>query len=244
MVDLYGRLYEHGNSSPCWNATEKAITTAKKVVPGDIHPADFDLDLAFTLATSIQGGRETSPRQILWLFVAALQNPGFVRRAHAVLDDVVGCDLLPRFPDRSKIAFIDAVIHELFRWRRVSPGSILRRADKKEEFAGVKIAKNATIMANAWGIGRDKAVFDPGLGDLQAFIPERWLDGQGKVNSSLPLPVFGQGRSACMGRAAGGWPYTARLCRSQTCCGSLTSRPANHSLCDGPTSLPSKYLTG
>ncbi|KAF3344584.1 hypothetical protein BJF96_g8284 [Verticillium dahliae] len=180
QVDLYGRLYEHGNSSPCWNATEKAITTAKKVVPGDIHPADFDLDLAFTLATSIQGGRETSPRQILWLFVAALQNPGFVRRAHAVLDDVVGCDLLPRFPDRSKIAFIDAVIHELFRWRRVSPGSILRRADKKEEFAGVKIAKNATIMANAWGIGRDKAVFDPGLGDLQAFIPERWLDGQGK----------------------------------------------------------------
>ncbi|KAG7111459.1 Cytochrome monooxygenase aneD like protein [Verticillium longisporum] len=157
QVDLYGRLYEHGNSSPCWNATEKAIATAKKVVPGDIHPADFNLDLAFTLATSIQGGRETSPRQILWLFVAALQNPGFVRRAHAVLDDVVGCDLLPRFPDRSKLAFIDAVIHELFRWRRVSPGSILRRADKKEEFAGVKIAKNATIMANAWGIGRDKA---------------------------------------------------------------------------------------
>ncbi|CRK18117.1 Cytochrome monooxygenase aneD like protein [Verticillium longisporum] len=200
QVDLYGRLYEHGKSSPGWNATKQVIATAKKVVPGDIRPADFDLDIAFTLATSIQGGMETSPRQILWLFVAALQNPGFVRRAHAVLDDVVGRDRLPRFADRSRLAFIDAVIHELFRWRPVSPGSIPRRADKEDEFAGVKIVRNATIIANAWGIGRDEAAFDPGLGDLQAFIPERWLDGQGKVNSSLPLPVFGQGRRACMGR--------------------------------------------
>ncbi|KAM0270897.1 hypothetical protein ACHAQH_009259 [Verticillium albo-atrum] len=198
QVDLYNRLYEHGKSSPGWNATKQAIATAKKVAP-EGQP-DFDLDLAFTLATSIQGGMETSPRQILWLFVAALHNHDFMRRAHAVLDEVVGRDRLPQFDDRAKLAYLDAVIHELFRWRPISPGSIPRRADREDEFQGVKIVKNATIIANAWSIGRDEAVFDESLGDLQEFAPERWLDDQGKVRNDLPLPVFGQGRRSCMGK--------------------------------------------
>ncbi|KAM0324630.1 hypothetical protein ACHAQA_008020 [Verticillium albo-atrum] len=198
QADLYGRLFEYGKSSSGWNATKQAIATAEKVKPSG-SKEDFELDLAFTLATSIQGGMETSPRQVLWLFVAALQNPGFMQRAHAVLDEVVGRERLPQFADRSKLAFIDAIIHELFRWRPISPGSIPRRADKEDEFQGIKIVKNATIIANAWGIGRDETVFDEELGDLQDFVPERWLD-EGKIRSELPLPVFGQGRRSCLGK--------------------------------------------
>ena len=64
-------------------------------------------------------------------------------------------------------------------------------------------------MTNAWSIGRDEAVFDPSLGDLDEFIPERWLDGesmdadiknQGELRTSLPLSVFGQGRRSCLGK--------------------------------------------
>ncbi|KAJ4346786.1 uncharacterized protein N0V89_010718 [Didymosphaeria variabile] len=197
QVDLYMRLFHHGRDAPGWNATKQAIATAPKHAPADSPVAD--LDLAFTLATSIQGGMETSPRQILWLFIAAIQNPDFVTRAHKVLDDVVGRNRLPQFSDRSNLTYIDAVAHELFRWRPISPGSIPRRADHADEFAGVKIAKGVTVMANAWAIGRDEKVFDPSLGDAQDFVPERWLRG-GKVRSDLPLPVFGQGRRICQGK--------------------------------------------
>lgn len=201
QVDLYGRLYEHGKSCPGWNATKQARATAAKVAPGGQVP---DLDLAFTLATSIQGGMETSPRQILWLFVAAIQNPSFMKRAHGVLDAVVGRDRLPTFDDRSRLAYIEAVAHELFRWRPISPGSIPRRADKADECDGVRIKKNAVIIANAFGIGRDEGVFEPALGDLQDFHPERWLqdkgDGEERVRHELPLPVFGQGRRGCLGK--------------------------------------------
>lgn len=202
QVDLYGRLFEHGKSSPGWNATKQAILTAQKHAPSGVP----DIDLAFTLATSIQGGMETSPRQILWLFVAALQNPGFLTRVHEVLDAVVGRDRLPQFADRGELVYIDAVIHELFRWRPISPGSIPRRADKNDEYNGVRISKNAVIMGNAWGIGRDDAVFDPALGDLQSFHPERWLQesagekGPSRIRNELPLPVFGQGRRSCLGK--------------------------------------------
>ncbi|KAF2448832.1 cytochrome P450 [Karstenula rhodostoma CBS 690.94] len=197
QVDLYMRLLCHGRDAPGWNATKQAIATAPKHAPADSPVSD--LDLAFTLATSIQGGMETSPRQILWLFVAALQNPDWVARAHKVLDEVVGRDRMPTFSDRSNLTYVDAVAHELFRWRPISPGSIPRRADHTDEFAGVKIAKGVTIMANAWAIGRDEKVFDPSLGNTEEFVPERWLR-EGKLRSDLPLPVFGQGRRICQGK--------------------------------------------
>ncbi|PYI00338.1 cytochrome P450 [Aspergillus sclerotiicarbonarius CBS 121057] len=100
-----------------------------------------------------------------------------------------------------KLPFIDAIAHELFRWRPISPGSIPRRADRDDEFQGVKIAKGVTVMANAWAIGRDESVFDPTLGDLNDFVPERWLqNGKDKLRTDLPLPVFGQGRRICQGK--------------------------------------------
>ncbi|KAL4933242.1 cytochrome P450 [Aspergillus undulatus] len=204
QVDLYGRLFRHGRDSQGWNATKQAIATAEKYAPEN-EPVS-DLDLAFTLATSIQGGMETSPRQLLWLFIAALRDRSFVTRAHKVLDAVVGRDRLPTFADRPNLAYIDAVTHELFRWRPISPGSIPRRADSDDSFGGTSIKKGWTIIANAWAIGRDEKVFDPALGDVQSFIPERWLksDPSGqekqKLRSDLPLPVFGQGRRICQGK--------------------------------------------
>jgi cytochrome P450 len=197
QVDLYMRLFHHGKNTRGWNATKQAIATASKHAPVD-SPV-LDLDLAFTLATSVQGGMETSPRQILWLFVAAIQHPAIMTRAHEILDKFVGRERLPRFSDRNNLVYVDAVAHELFRWRPVSPGSIPRRADRTDEFAGVKIAKGVTIMANAWAIGRDEAVFDASLGDAQDFAPERWLR-EGKIRGDLPLPVFGQGRRICQGK--------------------------------------------
>jgi cytochrome P450 len=197
QVDLYMRLFKHGRDAPGWNATKQALASAEKYAPENAPVSD--LDLAFTLATSIQGGMETSPRQILWLFVAALHDPSFVKQAHDVLDEIVGCDRLPTFADRSKLTYIDAVAHELFRWRPISPGSIPRRADADDSFAGTKIKKGVTIMANAWAIGRDEKVFDPSLGPTQDFIPERWIR-DGKLRSDLPLPVFGQGHRICQGK--------------------------------------------
>ena len=197
QIKLNMQLLQHGKDAPGWNATKQAIATAQKYAP--IDSPVLDLDLAFTLATSVQGGMETSPRQILWLFIAAIQYPGFLTHAHELLDEVIGRDRLPKFEDRSRLVYIDAVAHELFRWRPIAPGSIPRRADRADEFGGVKIPKGVTIMANAWAISRDENVFDPSAGDVQEFVPERWIR-DGKVRNDLPLPVFGQGRRICQGK--------------------------------------------
>ena len=202
QVDLYMRLFHHGRHAVGWNATKQGLSAASKYAPRN-SPVP-DLDLAFTLATSVLGGMELLPRQLLWLFVAALHRPAIFVQARAVLDTVVGRDRLPQFSDRPRLALIDAIVHELLRWRPISPGSIPRRADRNDEYQGVTIKKNVAIMANAWAIGRDEEVFDSALGDVQDFIPERWLrsdpGGETRLHADLPLPVFGQGRRMCQGK--------------------------------------------
>ncbi|PKY01831.1 cytochrome P450 [Aspergillus campestris IBT 28561] len=202
QVDLYMRLFHHGRHVRGWNATKQGLSTANKYAPKESPVSD--LDLAFTLATSVQGGMEILPRQMLWLFIAASHRPAVFAQARAVLDTVVGRDRLPRFSDRPHLALIDAIVHELLRWRPIAPGSIPRRADRNDDYQGVTIKKNVAIMANAWAIGRDEVVFDPALGDVQDFIPERWLrsdpGGETRLHADLPLPVFGQGRRMCQGK--------------------------------------------
>ncbi|KAK1675660.1 cytochrome P450 [Colletotrichum godetiae] len=195
--ELNLRLLELGTGSPGWNATKQARAVAAKYAEAGPVP---EIDLAFTIATSVQGGMETGPRQMLWLLVAAHANPDFVARSQAILDKLVGRKRLPRFADRTKLAYIDAVMSEVMRWRPVSPGSIPRRAEKEDEIYGQRIVKRATLFANSWAIGRDKEVFGEEVGDLGAFIPERWLDLDGNLRTDLPLPVFGQGRRSCLGK--------------------------------------------
>ncbi|PLB40378.1 cytochrome P450 [Aspergillus candidus] len=202
QVDLYMRLFHHGRHSVGWNATKQGLSIARKCATRDSPVSD--LDLSFTLATSVQGGMEILPRQLLWLFIAALHRPAVFTQARAALDSVVGRDRLPRFSDRPRLALIDAIVQELLRWRPIAPGSIPRRADRNDEYQGVTIKKNVAIMANAWAIGRDEMVFDPALGDVQDFVPERWLrsdpGGETRLHADLPLPVFGQGRRMCQGK--------------------------------------------
>jgi cytochrome P450 len=207
QLDLYMRLFNHGKEAPGWNATKQTIELAAK----HRHQEGVtDVDLAFTLSTSVAGGMETSLRQMQWLFVAGLLHAGWWQRAQAELDVVVGRGRLPRFADRARLAYTDAVTHELFRWRPVTPGTIPRRAERDDEWRGVRIPRGATLFANAWAIGRDVAAFNPALGDLQDFVPERWLSypgdtrapGEAKLRTTLPVPVFGMGRRMCLGKKA------------------------------------------
>ncbi|KAK1987220.1 cytochrome P450 [Colletotrichum cereale] len=204
---LYLLLLHRGMNAPGWNATKQARAVAAKHAvaaagagnDGGEEPVP-EIDLAFALATSVQGGMETAPRQMLWLLIAAHENRDFVARAQAVLDKVVGRERPPRFADRPRLSYVDAVVCEVVRWRPVAPGSVPRRADEEDEIHGTRIAKGATLFANAWAIGRDGAVFGDEARDVGAFVPERWLDAGGGVRADLPLAVFGQGRRSCLGR--------------------------------------------
>ncbi|KAK1721830.1 hypothetical protein BDP67DRAFT_498719 [Colletotrichum lupini] len=73
------------------------------------------IDLAFTLATSVQGGMETDLRKMLWLLVATHTNVEIAVRSQAIPDNFVGRKWQPRFADRTKLVDIDAAVSKVMR---------------------------------------------------------------------------------------------------------------------------------
>jgi len=51
--------------------------------------------------------------------------PQVQRRAQAELDVVVGRDRLPKFNDRPRLPYIEALCKELLRWQMVAPLGII-----------------------------------------------------------------------------------------------------------------------
>ena len=52
--------------------------------------------------------------------VAMLHFPETMRKAQAELDRVVGPDRLPRFEDRDRLPYLQALINETLRWRPIA----------------------------------------------------------------------------------------------------------------------------
>ncbi|PYI16946.1 cytochrome P450 [Aspergillus violaceofuscus CBS 115571] len=135
---------------------------------------------------------------LVWFVVACItQNQGFVARARAELDAVVGPDRLPRPDDQPRLPYITAIVEEVLRWRPAGPEGAPHLSREETTYHGYRIPRGSVVVANIWTIAREEAVFGP---HPDAFIPERWLDDHGAFRSSLPAPAFGYGRRTCPGR--------------------------------------------
>jgi cytochrome P450 len=53
--------------------------------------------------------------------MAMIAHPEVQRKAHIILDDVIGSDRLPDVSDRTLLPYIEAIMMETFRWRPVTP---------------------------------------------------------------------------------------------------------------------------
>ncbi|KAJ9148659.1 Fumitremorgin C synthase [Pleurostoma richardsiae] len=219
-TELHLRNFAAGLAAPGWNF-------AKKMRASDGARGTSDFDLAYLVGANTVAGIETAPRAAIWLFVAALTAGGgggaFVTRAQEVLDAVVGRGRIPELADRPRLAYVEAVVLELLRWRPVAATGVPHKADGEDTYAGFRIPKGSIVIFNAWGIGRDESVFGE---NAEEFVPERWLTpltkGGGSaadwtgatVRRDLPRPFFGYGRRMCTGRHLaldGLWLVTARL---------------------------------
>ncbi|KAK7044456.1 cytochrome p450 [Favolaschia claudopus] len=127
--------------------------------------------------------------------------PEVQKKAQAAIDEVVGRDRLPDFEDN--IPYIDAVVHEVLRWRPVVTGAP-HAVMEDDIYKGYHIPAGSIVIGNAWAILHDEAAYGP---NTDQFIPERWLTVDGKINKEMPdsSPAFGFGRRICPGRDMAQW---------------------------------------
>ncbi|KNZ78883.1 Steroid 17-alpha-hydroxylase/17,20 lyase [Termitomyces sp. J132] len=142
---------------------------------------------------------ETTMISLLTFVLACIRYPDWVVTAQREIDNAVGTDRLPTFKDRPYLPYVEAIVRETLRWRPAIRFGVPHRstADDIIEHQGEQyfIPKNSIILAVTWAIEHDQSYFE----DHDRFMPERFLDSEGKLKPGYATSAFGLGRRTCPG---------------------------------------------
>ena len=140
--------------------------------------------------------------------MAILVNPEVQTRAQEELDRVVGPNRLPAIEDKDKLPYVAGIALEAMRWNPVIPLGLAHKVIADDEYNGMRIPKNTTVLPNVWfvsqfsdastsclsvrrGILHDEENYP----DPMSFKPERYYCEPSRPGvNSYPSESFGFGR--------------------------------------------------
>jgi cytochrome P450 len=132
------------------------------------------------LVTALVAGHETTASQLAWAFARLTREPAALSRLVAEID-----------AEESE-EYLGATINEVMRVHPVLPNAEPRLVKEPVEIGGVRYPAGVILMANAYLVHHDPAVYpDPGR-----FRPERFLEHPPGTYTLIP---FGGGRRRCLG---------------------------------------------
>ncbi|EJD48318.1 cytochrome P450 [Auricularia subglabra TFB-10046 SS5] len=153
--------------------------------------------LAWTAEALYTGGADTSVSVTYTFFLCMTLFPEAQKKAQEEIDRVIGPDALPKWADRERLPYVEALIKEVLRWGPVAPQALPHAASADGVYNGYFIPKGTILVPNVWGYTRDPAVYP----DPEKFSPERYL-GPNPQKDPHEF-VFGFGRRVCPGRQLG-----------------------------------------
>nr|QPP19119.1 cytochrome P450 CYP1 [Wolfiporia cocos] len=204
--DSVNMRIKEGVATPCF---------AANLIENYPNPSPEEDHMHRCTATSFYiSGADTTASAIGTFFLMMTLHQDVQRKAQAELDSVLEPGTLPKFNDRSKLPYIDALIQEIHRCGTVVPLALPHRTTQEDMYEGYRIPAGATVIANSWyyslhsGLqersNNSRAVLhDPLLySEPETFNPERYLSKAADQYQN-PDPrafAFGYGRRTCPGR--------------------------------------------
>ncbi|KAG6901702.1 hypothetical protein C0995_009032 [Termitomyces sp. Mi166 len=134
---------------------------------------------------------ETTSIALRTFVLACIRYPKWIPTAQKEIDNVVGLDRLPSFKDRPFLPYVEAIVRVRFGVPHLSTAEDTIEHNGQEYF----IPKGSLIFAVTLAIEHDQSKFQ----DHDKFIPERFLDSEGKLKPNYETSAFGFGRRACPG---------------------------------------------
>ncbi|KAF7558022.1 hypothetical protein G7046_g5928 [Stylonectria norvegica] len=147
-----------------------------------------------TAAIVYGGGADTTVSTLSSFVLAMLLFPEAQKHAQTEIDSVVGMERLPKFEDRDRLPYVNALVKETLRWLPVVPIGTAHMVEEELEYAGYVIPKGAYLLPSIWWLLHDPQTHP----NPSVFDPNRFL-----LPRNEPDPanhVFGYGRRICPGR--------------------------------------------
>ena len=139
------------------------------------------LDLLFA-------GTVTTANFLRWLLLRMIWFPELQKRSQKEVDLAVG-SRNPELSDHPNMPFIEAVIHEIFRFSIGRCFIPPHAAEHDIMFHGYKSPKGTAVFFNVYSVHMDPTYFH----QPELFNPDRWIGADGKFHKSDALFVFGAG---------------------------------------------------
>ncbi|RCV10273.1 hypothetical protein SETIT_2G099300v2 [Setaria italica] len=169
---------------------------------GDLEfPITMD-NIKVVIADLFLAGSETSATTLQWAMSELMRNPRVMRQAQDEIRQVLKGQERVSEASLGELDYFHLVIKETLRLHPPSPLLLPRECRSPCRVLGFDVPVGATVLVNAWAIGRDPVHWDA----PEEFAPERFGHGRSSVDlkgTNFEFIPFGAGRRMCPGMMFG-----------------------------------------
>ncbi|XP_040847783.1 cytochrome P450 2C2 isoform X2 [Ochotona curzoniae] len=154
-------------------------------------------NLMSTVSDVFMAGTETTSTTLRYGLLLLMKHPEVTAKAQEEIERVIGRDRIPSMQDRSRMPYMDAVVHEIQRYINLIPNNVPHTATCNIKFRNYLIPKGTDVLTSLASVLHDEKEFP----NPQVFDPGHFLDKSGNFRKSDYFMPFSIGKRVCVGEA-------------------------------------------